>query len=223
MFCRNCGAELPDGAKFCTKCGAQLGDSAANVSQSNSGQPSTGQSNVGQANANPSNGQSGTETVDRVYNAINDEIKGIGNSISGNNTGSNGQGGLLKTDRNILVYILFSVVTCGIYGIYYLYTLVTDINIICQGDGEEPYNFVKTLLLTWVTCGIYGFYWYYKFGNRMQANAPRYGLAFQENGTTIVLWMTFGALLCGVGSFVAMYIIIKNMNALSEAYNRTVS
>ena len=25
MFCKNCGAELPDGATFCTSCGAQLG------------------------------------------------------------------------------------------------------------------------------------------------------------------------------------------------------
>lgn len=53
----------------------------------------------------------------------------------------------------------------------------------------------------------------------MQANAPRYGLQFQENGTTILLWMIFGALLCGIGPFVAMHILIKNANALAAAYN----
>lgn len=75
------------------------------------------------------------------------------------------------------------------------------------------------ILLSIVTCGFYSYWWYYKIGNRMQANAPRYGLQFQENGTTILLWMIFGVLLCGIGPFVAMHILIKNVNALAAAYN----
>ena len=41
-----------------------------------------------------------------------------------------------------------------------------------------------------------------------------------ENGTTILLWLLFGSLLCGVGGFVALHILITNMNALAKAYNK---
>lgn len=72
-----------------------------------------------------------------------------------------------------------------------------------------------------ITCGIYAWIWYYNLGNRMAENAPRYGLNFQENGTTILLWYVLGSCLCGIGPFVAMHIMIKNMNALAYAYNTT--
>ena len=56
-------------------------------------------------------------------------------------------------------------------------------------------------------------------GNRLAANAPRYGITFQENGTSVLLWYLVGALLCGIGPWVAMHILIKNTNALAAAYN----
>ncbi|MDF2945298.1 MAG: hypothetical protein K0S01_4156 [Herbinix sp.] len=55
--------------------------------------------------------------------------------------------------------------------------------------------------------------------NRLAENAPKYDLKFQENGTTILLWMIFGAFICGIGPFVAMHIIIRNTNALASEYN----
>lgn len=64
--------------------------------------------------------------------------------------------------------------------------------------------------------------WYYGLGNRLAENAPRYNLNFQENGTTVLLWVLFGSFLCGIGPFVAMHIIIKNTNALASAYNAAV-
>ena len=70
-----------------------------------------------------------------------------------------------------------------------------------------------------MTCGFYAYYWYYKIGNRLQANAPRYGPVFEENGTTVLLWQIFGALLCGLGPIFAMNIVINNTNAMATAYN----
>ena len=80
-------------------------------------------------------------------------------------------------------------------------------------------SLIGWLLLSLVTCGFYAYYWYYKIGNRLQANAPRYGLMFQENGTTVLMWQIVGALLCGLGPIFAMNIIIKNTNAMATAYN----
>ena len=84
-----------------------------------------------------------------------------------------------------------------------------------------PLLLVGFIVLSFVTCGIYSYYWYYKIGNRLSNNAPRYGLNFQENGTTVLLWCVFGMLICGIGPFIAMHILIKNTNMICNAYNRS--
>ena len=124
-----------------------------------------------------------------------------------------------KADRNLIAYILLTFITCGFYSWYFIYELARDVNLVCAGDGKTTPGVLKLVLLSIVTCGFYGFYWYYSLGNRLAANAPRYGLAFQENGTTVLLWQFIGVLLCGIGPFVAMHIIIKNTNSLCGAYN----
>lgn len=125
----------------------------------------------------------------------------------------------VNAERSLVKYILFTFITCGIYGIYFIYKLIIDVNIICAGDGEETAGLLKFIFFSLITCGIYGWVWYYKLGNRLQNNAPRYGLSFQENGTTILLWMILGSFLFGVGPLVAMYFIIRNVNLLAVEYN----
>lgn len=127
---------------------------------------------------------------------------------------------MIQENRSILKYFLLTFVTCGIYGLYFIYKLAEDVNIVCAGDGKETPGLLKYFLLTLVTCGIYSFYWMYCLGNRLSENAPRYGRSFQENGTTVLLWQVFGILLCGVGSLMAMYIVIKNTNVLAVEYNK---
>ena len=58
-----------------------------------------------------------------------------------------------------------------------------------------------------------------QIGNRMQANAPRYGLMFQEirYHHSAMDDRRFAAV--RLGALVAMFIIIKNSNALAAAYN----
>lgn len=125
----------------------------------------------------------------------------------------------LKADRSLLAYILLTLITCGIYSWYFIYALARDVNVACAGDGKQTAGLVKFILLSLITCGIYSFIWYYGLGNRLAANAPRYGMNFQENGTTVLLWLFFGSLLCGIGPFIALHIIIKNANQLCGAYN----
>lgn len=129
----------------------------------------------------------------------------------------------IQNDRNIWVYILLTFVTCGIYSIYFWYRYTEDINLVCDGDGNESPNYIIVFLLSLVTFSIYGFYWYYKQGNRLQAIAPSYGLNFQENGTSVLLWMLLGSFLCGIGTFVGMHILMKNMNDIAEPYNMSVN
>lgn len=126
---------------------------------------------------------------------------------------------MVDNNRSLAKYILLSIVTCGIYSLVFLHGIIRDINVICDGDGQETPGLLKLILLSIVTCGIYGWYFYYQLGNRISENGPRYGLNFSENGTTVLMWMLFGSLLCGIGSFIAINIIIKNTNALATQYN----
>ena len=126
---------------------------------------------------------------------------------------------MVKEDRKLIVYILLTIITFGIYGIYFLYKLIKDVNIVCAGDGQQTPGLLKYFLLSLITFGIYGLYWMYCLGNRLAANAPRYKLSFQENGTTVLLWQIFGSFLFGIGGLVAMHIILKNTNALARSYN----
>ena len=97
--------------------------------------------------------------------------------------------------------------------------MAQDVNEMCADDGKKTSGLVVFILLSYLTCGIYTLIWYYSLANRLAENAPRYGLQFQENGTTVLMWHIFGMLLCGIGAFIAMNILIKNTNAMAKAYN----
>ena len=98
--------------------------------------------------------------------------------------------------------------------------MALDVNQACDGDGESTPELVAYILLSLITLGIYSLIWEYKLGNRLASNASRYGFSFQENGTTVLMWHLFSVILCGIGPFAAMNILIKNTNAICSAYNQ---
>ncbi|MGI5893079.1 MAG: DUF4234 domain-containing protein [Candidatus Merdivicinus sp.] len=120
--------------------------------------------------------------------------------------------------RNFWVYLLLNIVTCGFYSWYFLYTTTRDINIMVGDDGRntEP---TTVLLLTLVTCGFYSLYWYYDQGNRIKALSDRNNIPCNENGTSYLMWILIGALICGIGSYIGIFLFIKNLNSLIDAYN----
>lgn len=126
---------------------------------------------------------------------------------------------MVNNKRSFLKYILLTLITCGVYHWIFMYHLIEDVNLVCDGDGEATPGLLKFLLFTLITLGIYGFYWFYKLGNRLAENAPRFHMQFRERGITILLWMVLGGLAYGLGMLVAWYLIIRNMNSLAGAYN----
>lgn len=201
MYCPQCGAQNPDGASFCSSCGTPLSNREA--------PPTPPQ-------------QTNSPLSDPALNYVMPEPEvpyGSSNAPVDPKAYVNGVRRPIKTDRNLLLYIVLTIVTFGIYGFYFIYKLAQDINIMCVDDGEKTGGLIAYILLSYITCGIYSYYWMYKIGNRLYNNAPRYGLRFDENGTTILLWCVVGLLLCGIGPFIAMYFIIRNTNAMATAYN----
>lgn len=126
----------------------------------------------------------------------------------------------IATNRGLFKYIIFTILTCGIYSYWFVYSMARDVNEMCKEDGDKTGGLLVYILLSIITCGFYSIYWEYKLANRLQENGPRYGINFSENGTSVLLWIIFGALICGVGPFIAMNILIKNTNRLAREYNR---
>ena len=199
MFCENCGTQLEDGTRFCPNCGspvANSGDIKGFVYNENAGAAgdTSGSFNQGAA--------SGQDAGYGSYNA------GPQMFIP------------LKTDRSLLIFVLLSFITCGIYGYVFMYLMIKDVNIACAGDGDETPGLLVFILLSIITCGIYSFIWYYKLGDRLARNCQRYGCPVTENGTTVLLWFVFGVLLCCIGPFIGWNILINNTNIVCMGYNR---
>lgn len=101
-------------------------------------------------------------------------------------------------ERNIAVCIILSIVTCGIYGIYWFICLNDDTNALA---GEEKPTGVVAFLLTLVTCGIYGLYWMFKQGEKIDNAKSSRGVVSSNSG---ILYLILGIFGLGIVSYALM-------------------
>ena len=92
--------------------------------------------------------------------------------------------------RNIAVCIVLTLVTCGIYGIYWIVCLTNDVNTV-SGDVNGTSGGM-VVLLTIVTCGIYGIYWAYKQGERLDFTKNNRGIPSSNSGVLYLILQIFG-------------------------------
>ena len=57
--------------------------------------------------------------------------------------------------RNIVIDIILTIVTCGIFNVYIQYVQIKAVN---QMIGREKYKFLSWFLFTIITCGLYNLY-----------------------------------------------------------------
>lgn len=112
----------------------------------------------------------------------------------------------------IAAIVLFAVNT--VYRIYFYYSLSLDVDAVCKGDGRESGSYVAAAALSTLTFGLYNIYWTYKIGQRLHANAPRYGFKMVETGKDIALLDAFSF------GYVSTYELLKNMNRIAKVYNQ---
>ena len=239
MYCPNCGSFIQDGGRFCPTCGTPV--SATGQAQHESGyaqqpaqdaypyqqqssaysyeQPSQDDAGYQQPYAQQQYAQPDPFLYQQMGQAQPPEGMAL-RQAQGQPMVPPAGVRHMDTDRSLLLLVLLTMVTCGIYYYVFIYNVAQDMNDMCQ-DNDTTGGLVAFILLSVVTCGLYSLYWEYKVANRLQRNAPVYGLTFTENGTSVLLWRLLGALLCVVGSYYGMYLWINNLNQLSAAYNRT--
>ncbi len=90
--------------------------------------------------------------------------------------------------RSIALGIIFSLLTCGIYSLYWQYKQMVTLN---GWLGRADYRFGLWLLLCIITCGIFALYYEYKMAkgiNEVQANT---GLQVNSDLAVICVLLAF--------------------------------
>lgn len=93
--------------------------------------------------------------------------------------------------RSIGLAIILSIVTCGIYTIYWFICMVNEINYLA--DDKEAMSGGIVYLLGIVTCGIYFLVWFYQAGERLNKAKAMRGMPTDSSlGIVYLLLSLFG-------------------------------
>lgn len=111
--------------------------------------------------------------------------------------------------RDIGMSIFLSIITCGIYAIYWMYKITEEM---INFNGENT-NARTEILLMFVTCGIYGIYWNYKMGKRIYTAQLNTEQSNASDESTLYLILAFLGL-----SIVSVAIMQSNMNKLGGSW-----
>lgn len=92
-------------------------------------------------------------------------------------------------ERNIVVCILLSLITCGIYSIYWFIVMTDESNTV---SDDQTTSGGMAFLFTIITCGIYFYYWNYKMGQKLHQAGQKYNKPIGDNSIVYLLLSIFG-------------------------------
>ena len=114
---------------------------------------------------------------------------------------------IMVEKRNIALYIILSLVTCGIFMYYWIFVLTEDTNTISGETSDTAGGMV--IILTIITCGIYGLYWAFKRGEKIDKAKANRGEPASNGG---VLYL----ILYILGGIIALALIQNEVNKFAE-------
>lgn len=110
--------------------------------------------------------------------------------------------------RNIAVYVILSICTCGIFELVWLAQMANDLNKVSNREHETSGG--MAVFLSIITLGIYLLYWKYKAGQKLDEVHLMRGLPCKRNG---VLYL----ILSFIGSGIVADALIQNeLNRIAE-------
>ena len=104
-----------------------------------------------------------------------------------------------------VVLVVLSIITCGIYGAYYLYIIGQDINAVLGREAVNP-----ILAIIGIFCSPIILYYLYTVDRAMVEIGTENDIPYNNN---FILWLLL-TLFCGVGIFVAYFQIPGFFNRL---------
>lgn len=198
-YCVKCGAQNMDSAKFCTECGAKL-HTAEPVENTNYTYESVENDVIDETtiiDTSYSYGEASDEKVNEVItysdrSTEEDKYTYTYNADTEHNTTYTSVRPAV-TPRNIVVAIILSFVTCGIYQIYWMIKMNDEVNVL--SSEPDAANGIMVFLFTLITCGIYGFYWTYKMGERCDR------IKGADGGSSAILYLILSILGLGIVTY----------------------
>jgi hypothetical protein len=110
--------------------------------------------------------------------------------------------------KNIGLAIVLTLITCGIYGIFWFVSLTNDVGYLSE---DREFTGGKHLLLTLVTCGIWSYIWSYQVGKHIAIAQQKRGQLATDN-SVLYLVLTF------VGLGIVVYALVQSdANKLAQA------
>ena len=88
---------------------------------------------------------------------------------------------------NIAVGIILTIVSCGLFAIYWQYKQISALN---QLYGRKEFDFLFWFALSFVTCGLFGIYYEYKMADGINEVKEQRGLRVDSNFPIVCLLLT---------------------------------
>lgn len=114
--------------------------------------------------------------------------------------------------RDIAIAIILTIVTCGIYGIYWFIVLTDDVKT-ASGDDKLASGGLA-FVFTLISCGIYGIYWAYKMGELMKVAQEKNGTEVKDNAVLYLVLELFGL------GIVTYALVQSDLNAIADKNNQ---
>ncbi len=127
---------------------------------------------------------------------------------------------MLSTKRGLVRFLFFTVITCGIYTLFFLADLAEDMNILaCRHDGRRTPNLLLLPFITVLTLGVGYFVYWHRFASRIREELWRRGIDYEFGPKKFWGWGLLGILLIGIGPLVFFHKLCVALNELSADYN----
>ncbi len=188
IFCTNCGQQNDDAARTCTNCGAALRTTGGSSPYTPPGTAAGGQWGETPSWATPPSGE---------------QLQGVPPA----------RAGLLAVGekREPVMVLLFTFLTCGIYGFYWVYTTSTEMK---NALGRADINPTLDVVLGLVTCGLYFIYLFYRYPQDLLQLQDRAALPRNDITMISILLAIFGL------SIVSLFMIQTELNKVWDAAGR---
>lgn len=111
--------------------------------------------------------------------------------------------------KSVGLYVFLTIITCGLFGLYWIVSVANDANIAAQEPGT-PGGVV--LILTIITCGIYGWYFLYQAGQKIRIAQMKRNFPYVSDQSIVYL------ILAIFGLSIISYALIQNeLNKIADS------
>lgn len=91
--------------------------------------------------------------------------------------------------RSVAVAVILTLITCGLYGIYWFIVLTSDVGRLSQ---NWDFTGLKHFLFSLITCGIWSFVWSYQLGKNLARAQELANARVSDNSLVFLILNFFG-------------------------------